>query len=112
LAIGDYLEWRKRIYGSIEDNEPLFAKLGSYAYKQFSISGVELWRIFKQGLKATNIDPTACTFHALRRSFKKVCIRAGVDYEAREAMMGHKITGRQLVVIGRIMTRTCWQKNT
>jgi hypothetical protein len=93
LAIQDYLEWRKRIYGSIEDDEPLFAKLGSYAYKQLGLSGVELWRIFKQGLRTTSINPTSCSFHSLRRAFKKVCIKGGVDYEAREAMMGHKVPG-------------------
>ncbi|GEM_PF-6834717 len=93
LAIQDYFRWRKRIYGSIEDKEPLFAKLGSYAYKQFGVSGVELWRIFKHGLRTTNIDPKTCSLHSLRRAFKKVCIKAGVDYEAREAMMGHKVPG-------------------
>lgn len=89
VAWKEYDDWRKRTFGAQDDNAPLFGT----PMTNNALDHARLWRIFKLGVKKTAINPTTCSIHALRRSFKKVCVKAGVDFEAREAMMGHKIPG-------------------
>lgn len=93
LIMKEYRREREKREGHLEDNDFLFTKTGNRPYIHENLRGQEAGNIFKAGLRATNITPRSCTFHSLRRSFKMACVAAGVDMEAREAMMAHKRTG-------------------
>lgn len=95
VLLQEHRDWMRQKFGfdAIADDKPMFTSLGCHTDSREQLAYSSWWDLWKIGLRLTPIKPETCAPHSLRRSFKSVCKKAGVDFEAREAMMGHTLPG-------------------
>lgn len=98
VDIQDWLHWRKANIGSYEAKDFLFCRVKAEEHgRPLDINQPPtpqtVWATFKSALDTIGIDRTKTTFHKLRNSFKSTLIKAEVEEEVREVLMGHAPTG-------------------
>ena len=57
------------------------------------VTYMDIYTMFKIGIRNAGLDPTKIWIHTLRKAFDKVLVKADVDPDLREGMMGHRIPG-------------------
>lgn len=98
-ALADYVEWRKKKQGKIDDDEPLFLPYESFDHKDRAnhLSEDSLQRMIKRAARRARIkDWRYVRFHGMRKSFRSVLDAGYVDggqmaEDDKEYLMGHRL---------------------
>jgi integrase len=85
LDILEWQQWLKKNGRDVQKNKYIFSQI----HNDDPMPPTELWYIYKNNLDKIGIDKQQSTFHKLRDAFKSIMIKAEVDEEVREVMMGH-----------------------
>ena len=99
-ALREYLDERRRIYGSIEDDEPLFASESKNVppeiRRRTPIMKKSLTALVKRAAKKAGIKRWREVYpHCLRKAFESALRNAGLDIKDQEFLMGHILPGSQ-----------------
>lgn len=99
-ALREYLEERKRRFGELRDEEPLFCSDSNQVPREkqrftpVSKNGLE--RMVKRAAKQAGIEKWRnVTAHSLRKAFELALRNNRLDPEDREFLMGHILPGTQ-----------------
>ncbi|MGB9854628.1 MAG: tyrosine-type recombinase/integrase [Candidatus Bathyarchaeales archaeon] len=99
-TLRQYLEERKKIYGGIADNEPLFIAESKYIKadirRQTPVMKKSLEAMVKKAAKKAGIKRWMYVYpHCLRKAFESALRNAGLDIKDQEFLMGHILPGSQ-----------------
>ena len=99
-ALREYLDERRRLYGNIEDDEPLFASettnIDPEKRRRTPVMKKALSEIVKRAARKAGIkDWKAVTPHCLRKTFESALRNSGLDIKDQEFLMGHILPGSQ-----------------
>jgi integrase len=97
-ALRQYLDERKTFYGSVEDNEPLFASEGKnlsvQARRHTLVMKKSLEQMIKRAAQKTGLKRWVDVYpHCLRKAFESALRNAGLDIKDQEFLMGHILPG-------------------
>jgi len=100
-ALKDYMEWRIKKYGKIDENEPLFTPYEAFSQpksRKSALSEDSPQRLIKRAARRTRIkDWRHVRFHSLRKSFRAVLDAGYVDGGQmadgdKEYLLGHRLS--------------------
>ncbi len=87
-----YIESRKKHEGWIpKDSDYIFVTAGTVSRGK-RLNAKHLNAIVKTAFEQIGIDPESIWTHVIRKSFRKILYRSGVDPDVSEALMGHKLS--------------------
>jgi site-specific recombinase XerD len=99
-ALREYLDERKRVHGSIENEEPLFASESKNVplviRRRTPVMKKSLEAIVKRAARKAGIKRWREVYpHCLRKAFESALRNAGLDLKDQEFLMGHILPGTQ-----------------
>jgi integrase len=99
-ALREYLEERKLSYGSIGENEPLFASEGKniplQTRRHTLVMKKSLEQMIKRAAQKAGLKRWPDVYpHCLRKAFESALRNAGLDLKDQEFLMGHILQGAQ-----------------
>jgi len=99
-ALREYLDERRRTYGKIEDDEPLFisetTNIALNKRRKIPVMKKSLSAIVKKAARKAGIKKwKAITPHCLRKTFESALRNSGLDVKDQEFLMGHILPGSQ-----------------
>lgn len=99
-ALREYLEERELSYGSIDDEEPLFASEGKniplQARRHTLVMKKSLEKMIKRAAQKAGLRRWSNVYpHCLRKAFESALRNAGLDLKDQEFLMGHILQGAQ-----------------
>jgi len=96
LALREYLEERKRNDWQPRDEDHVFVTEGTIEQaKGRSVTAHHLLNNVKTAAQQIGLDPSTVWAHLLRKSFRNVLRRAGLEEDVCEALMGHTLSNSQ-----------------
>jgi len=96
LALREYLEERKRNGWQPRDEDHVFVTEGTVRdAKGKPITARHLLNNVKTAAHQVGLDPSTIWAHLLRKSFRNVLRRAGLEEDVCEALMGHTLPNSQ-----------------
>ncbi len=99
-ALQEYLQQRRKLYGSIEDDEPLFASTSTnvplQVRRRTHVKKRSLDEIVKKAARKAGITKWKDVYpHCLRKAFESALRNGGLDPKDQEFLMGHILPGSQ-----------------
>jgi site-specific recombinase XerD len=95
-ALRDYLEERKRNGWQPHDEDQVFVTEGTVQHaKGQPVTARHLLSNVKTAAHQIGLDPSTVWAHLLRKSFRNVLRRAGLEEDVCEALMGHTLPNSQ-----------------
>jgi integrase len=99
-ALREYIAQREELYGSIQNDEPLFASSSTnvppQVRKHTPVKKRSLDEIVKRAAKRGEISKWKDVYpHCLRKAFESALRNAGLDLKDQEFLMGHILPGVQ-----------------
>ncbi len=99
-ALREYVDERRRIYGDIEDDEPIFASettnIDPDKRRKITVMKKSLSAIVKRAAKKAGVKKwKAVTPHCLRKTFESALRNSGLDVKDQEFLIGHILPGSQ-----------------
>lgn len=96
LALRDYLEERKRNGWQPRDEDHVFVTEGTVRQMRGKpVAARHLLNNVKTAAHQVGLDPSSMWAHLLRKSFRNVLRRAGLEEDVCEALMGHTLPNSQ-----------------
>lgn len=89
-AIRNYLDLRKKRDGGLDQNGLLFTSRASIVKPHLQTNFAQM---YSRAIVSAGFVKGTSWPHLLRKSFKRVLVKAGIDPELRESMMGHRVEG-------------------
>lgn len=99
-AVHEYCAKRKKVFGDIDDNEPLFAStsrnLTPEVRRNTPVMKKTLEHLVKRAARNAGIKKWRAVYpHCLRKSFESALRNSGLDPKDQEFLMGHILPGSQ-----------------
>jgi len=93
-AIRAYRKYLENIGANVSDDAPVFQTDHNSVRRVYEhVTYMDIYTMFKRGIRNAGLDPSKIWIHTLRKAFDKVLVKADVDPDLREGMMGHRIPG-------------------
>ena len=99
-ALKEYLDQRRKLYGNVEDDEPLFASTSTnvplHIRRRTPVKRRTLSEVVKRAAKRAGVERWKDVYpHCLRKAFESALRNSGMDTKDQEFLMGHILPGTQ-----------------